>query len=149
MEYKIKVWRPLENIQGNYWLEDMVLLNGKFTFIYRKDKEEHINIHVICRGFPYSFMYLNETYEGDYTHLDSLDYIKSIRPWCFYTVEDSAYIKRVYKELRELSDLRELKHYCIISEDERIDILYASPPVVKLIINGKVIESSESEEENE
>lgn len=141
---KIKIWKPLENISGRYWLENMLLIDCNYVFVYKKHKEENIKIHVVCNGFPASFMYTNETYEGGYTHLDN-ERIKIVHPWCFYTVEDSLYLKKISDDSQGLSDIIGLKHYCIISGDERVDIIHAVDPLVKLIIDGKVTEISEHE----
>lgn len=144
MTTKIKIWKPLNAMGGNYWFENLSLINENFVFIYRKDKQENIKIHIICGGLP-SFRYINETFLGDFTYLDNLEEVKAIRPWCFYTVEDSEYLKKMSDESGGLSDHLGFKHYCIISEDEMIDLIYSDnvEPVVEIVVDGKVIESSD------
>lgn len=145
MTTKIRIWKPLNSISGNYWFENLSLTNGNFIFVYRKEKQRNHKIHVICGGLP-SFKYTDETYLGDFIYLDSLEEIRAIRPWCFYTVEDSEYLKKMSDDSGGLSDYPPgFKHYCIISDNEMIDLIYSSKvaPVVEIVIDGKVVESSD------
>ena len=142
---KIKIWKPLDDIGGNYWFENLSLTNENFVFIYRKEKQRNTKIHIICAGGLPSFRYTNETFLGAFTHIDSLEEIKSIRPWCFYTVENSAYLKKISDDSGGLSDNFDFKHYCIISEDEALDLIYSVEPVVEIVVDGVVIKSSDPE----
>lgn len=146
MTTKIKIWKPLDSIGGIYWFENVSLTNENWIFIYRKEQDPNTKIHVICGGLP-SFKYTNETFLGGFTHLDSLEDIKAIRPWSFYTVEDSEYLKTISRDSSGLSDEFNFKHYCIISEDEMVDLIYSGKvePIVEVVINGIVVESSDPE----
>lgn len=145
MAKKLRVWKPLDSIGGTYWFENMSLLNENFVFVYRKPQERHIKVHVICGGSIPSFRYTNETYESNQIFLNSTEEMQSLRPWCFYTVEDSEYLKKLSEDSGGISDFEEVKHYCIISFDEIVDLAYPIEPVVELVIDGKVVESSDPE----
>jgi hypothetical protein len=140
---KIRIWKPLNNINGNYWFENLSLINGNFVFIYEKDQQINTKIHIVCGGGLPSFRYTNETYINGFTHIDSLEEIKKIRPWCFYTVEDSEYLKKISTDSGGLSDYLGFTHYCIISGDEVLELVYSAEPIVEIVVDGKVIESSD------
>lgn len=140
---KIKIWKPLDTISGKYWLESLALIDEKFVFIYRKHQQKNIQVHVICGGGLPSFRYTNETYLEGFTYFDDPEEMEKIRPWCFYTVEDSEYLKKISDESGELSDILGFNHYCIISENETIDLVYPAEPIVEIVVNGKIIESSD------
>ncbi len=124
MANKIKIWKLLDNIGGNYWFENVSLTSENFVFIYKKENEWHAKVHIICAGGIPSFRYTNKTYVDGFTHLGSLKEVKEIRPWCFYTVEDSEYLKKNSDDSGGLSDHLGFKHYCIISDNEVIDLIY-------------------------
>lgn len=147
MTTKIKVWKPLNNINGSYWFENVSLTNGNFVFIYEKEKEWSTKINIICAGGLPSFRYTNETYINGFAHIDSLEEIQKIRPWCFYTVEDSEYLKTMSEESGKLSEYLGFTHYCIISGNEVLDLIYTNKvePLVELIVDGKVVESNDPE----
>jgi|GEM_PF-6120438 len=141
---KIKIWKPLDTIGGSYWFENLSLTDTNFVFTYRKDKERDTKIRIICGGLP-SFRFTNETFLGGYSHVDNLEEIEAVRPWCFYTVEDSEYLKKISEDSGGLSDTFNFKHYCIISKDEVLDLIYSGrvDPVVEILIDGSVVESND------
>lgn len=143
MATKIRIWKPLDNIGGSYWLEGIALIDANFVFMYKKDRQHDTKIRVICGGGLPSFRYTNETYLGDFMHLDSKEAIQKIRPWCFYLVEDSEYLKKLSEDSGELSAYLGFKHYCIISKDEMIDIVYSVEPIVEILVHDTVVESSD------
>lgn len=145
MTTKIRLWKPLNNLSGTYWFENLSLTDGNFVFIYEKDKQPNSKVHIICTGGIASFRYTNETYTNGYNYLDSPEEIKAIRPWSFYIVEDSEYLKKISEDSGGLSDEFDFKHYCIISGNEVLDLIYPIAPVVEIIVDGIVVESSDPE----
>lgn len=147
MTTKIKAWKPLNHINGSYWFENVSLTNENFVFIYKKENEWDTKVHIICAGGIPSFRYTNETYIDKFTHLDSLEEIKKMRPWCFYTVEDSEYLKKISADSGGLSDYLGFTHYCIISDNEAIDLIYTNKvePLVELFVNGTRVETNQTD----
>ena len=143
MTTTLRLWKPLNNLSGTYWFENLSLTDGNFIFIYRKDKQPNSKIHIICTGGIASFKYTNETYTNGYSYVGSLDEIKAIRPWCFYTIENSEYLKKISDDSGGLSYTFDFKHYCIISGDEVLDLIYPIEPVVEIVVEGIVVESSD------
>lgn len=142
MTPKIRIWKPLNTISGTYWFENLSLTNANFIFIYRKEQDRNTKIHITCGGGLPSFRYTNETYINGFTHIDNLEEIKKIRPWCFYTVEDSEYLKKISTDSGGLSDHLGFTHYCIISGNEVLDLIYSAKPIVEIVVDGIIVEST-------
>jgi hypothetical protein len=144
MAEKIKVWEPIKELSGRYWLDKLFFENTKFYFIFKKDKEKSTEVHIICEGGLPSYKYTNESYSFDRTfvHFDGENRAYTLHSWCFYTIEDSPYLTSISKDSAGTSDIIGVKHYCIIGEDEILDIIYPPEPVVELYVDRKLVQSS-------
>lgn len=45
---KIRIWKPISNMQGEYYLEDFFSADGNDNFVYKKFGQENIKIHIVC-----------------------------------------------------------------------------------------------------
>lgn len=157
MSEKIKIWEPLQNIQGRYWLEyivdkreyiksgNCIKINKVIKFRLRHDAEENKTVDLLFDDIA-SYRVTNESYSNNsIKHEESEDEIKSKLPWSFYTMNNSSFIELIEKETGIPATIYDFKHYYIVSMDDTIDIISNVEPVVELIIDGKVVESTDPE----
>jgi hypothetical protein len=144
MEKKIKLWKPLLSIGGEYWFENLSLKDGNFHFLYKKVNQENINIRIVCSGGIATFKYTNETFTGSFIYGDdNVEEVKKLEPWSFFIIEDSQYLRQTSLDSGGLSDSFNFKHYCIITMDETLDLIYGLEPIVEILVDGIVIESTD------
>jgi hypothetical protein len=143
---KLKIWKPLPTIGGRYWFENTYIKQEKFHFVYAKNGQLTTKIHVVCQYGVSSYRYTNEMFKNAYLiYLGTDEELQEIKPWCFYTVEDSSYLTLLEQESATLSKYLNLKHYCIITEDEVVEIISGGEPSIELYESGKLVSSSAKE----
>jgi hypothetical protein len=145
---KIKIWKPLSEIGGRYWFESVFYENYNLIFSFKKHEQQDTHVRIVCKGHVGSYKYTDESYKQEsFEYIDTIEDIKAVRPWCFYKVENSCYLKIMSEESNTWSDHIHFEHYCVLGVDEVIDIISAGEPVVELYEGGKLIQSSTGFEE--
>src|SRR5580700_7923877 len=102
---KARIWEPIKNIGGHYWLEFIVdkreyiksgnctKINKVIKFRLRHDKEENKTIDLIFDDIA-SYRITNESYsDNSIDHIESTKDRKARGPWGFYTIENSSFIE--------------------------------------------------------
>jgi hypothetical protein len=142
MSEQLRIWKPVNDLQGRYWLKNLFMANATFNFTFECEQRE---VRIICMGGLPSYTYTNESYafNRSFVHLDSKEDVQTIQPWSFYIIENSPYIRRITETSAGVNEMYDLKHYCIIGEDEIIDIIYPTEPIVEVYDNNRFIESSQ------
>lgn len=154
MSEKIKIWEPLQDIGGRYWLEyvvdkreyiksgNYIKINKIIKFRLRHDAEESKTVDLLFDDIA-SYRVTNESYSNNsIEHEENEDEIKSKFPWSFYIMKNSSFIELIEKETGIPASIYDFKHYHIITLEDTIDIITNAEPVVKVLINDTVISSS-------
>lgn len=157
MSEKARIWEPIESIGGRYWLEFVVdkrefIKSGNFTkinriikFRLRSDKEENKAVDLMFDDIA-SYRITNESYSDD--SIDRIENEKERKergPWGFYTIENSLFIEHIEKQTGIPASIYDFRHFYIVCMDDIIDIIAGVGPIVKILVDDKVVESNDSE----
>jgi hypothetical protein len=143
MSEKVRRWYPIEGIGERYWLESVSDTIKELRFIFHKDTRKNTKVHISSEFGVYSYKITNESLKLEpFVYLDNPEDIDRDIVWCFYIVENSSYLRLMSKESGTVSEAYGLKHYCIMTENDIIDIISTCVPIVELYQDEKLIRTS-------
>lgn len=156
MPQKVRIWEPIHNMGGRYWLEfvvdkrefikngNCIKINRIIKFKLRHDKEENKAIDLSFDDIA-SYRITNESYsDNSIEHAENKEDIKNKLPWSFYTMENSSFIELIEQQSGIPASIYSFKHYHIASMEDVIDIITSSKPIVEFKIDDKIVETNAS-----
>ncbi len=126
-------WEPVEGMQGKFFIENFQV-SEKGLNIRLRSQQENKKIEIVFVNSVDAYRCTNEswcfdviaavmnTYGDDFYH-----------NWRFFKIAHSNYAKSLSLTSCGLSDDQDFNHFCIVGDDEMIDILATYDPEVKII----------------
>ena len=139
-------WQPLQKMHGEYYIKSCT--NHDFCsltiILGQYNAPSETEIHIQINGIE-AYKVTNETYKLKiWTYLS--DTHKGLnRKWPLFRIEESAFLRQLSDESNGISNSLHFKHYCIMDSEWVIDIVTPAEPVVEIVVEGIVVESSDPE----
>lgn len=135
-------WQPLKKMTGTYYIKSCV--NNDFctlTIILGQYEQKNIELYISFDSVE-KYEVTNETYKLKTWQYLSDTHQNLNRQHPLFIIEHSNFLNRISEESEGISDSRHLKHYCIMDSEWSIDIATVTEPIVEIMVDSKIIESS-------
>jgi hypothetical protein len=137
------IWQPLKKMTGEYRIQDCI--NDKFCglriILEKYNAQAKTEVHIYVDSVE-AYRVTNETYKLNLWVYLSDTHKDLNRRWSLFIIENSTFLKSLSEESQGISDSRHLRHYCIMDSEWSLDIAVSSEPIVKLMVDDIMIESS-------
>jgi hypothetical protein len=126
-------WHPLESTPQGYRMGDIEISanNLKVELIQHDDFNK---LEIVFNTGIEAYRFTNESWcfmiFNDLSYEYGTDFYAN---WHFFKIDNSEYIKSVVPCDLKISSRSELQHFCIMGNDEILDILAYQEPQVKMI----------------
>jgi|ERR1700733_3048098 len=134
MHEKWTRWEPIKNLSKHYYVKSIsdTFSGGlKIKLIDDRDPEKKVLV-----SWPNSVDAYRKTYETfTLLTLSNIDkqYGENFKGWTFFKIENSEYLKWISEQSCKITDSFNLKHFCIYSTEEMVDVLSCVEPEVSII----------------
>ena len=122
-------WEPIVGLSEKYSIYSIAWLE-KGVIITLSDRASLKKIKITFQNFVDAYRYSNKAFCSNFFSILSMKYGEEFyKNWTFFKVNNSEYIKWIVQKSYEATFI----HFCILGDDEVVDILARYEPIVKII----------------
>lgn len=136
MNEKWTQWKPLENLSKRYYIESTSSSIDGFTIILADAIGDSPKVKITFENGVNAFRNSEEAFRLSTIHYLNESYGNVFYGnWTFFKAENSEYLKWLSEQSGTISDYYGVMHYCLITDDEMLDIAATYEPSVTVVNN--------------
>lgn len=127
-------WNPIPGLAKKYYLTELLHnITAGFIIEMLNEDNQKVGVKIVFAEAVLAYRYTEESLPQFTVHYLRAKYEEEFySAWCLFKIENSTYLKWITEESYGIYDDIKLTHFCILTSDQRLDIIVGYEPEVTL-----------------